>query len=105
MSTKIVKAAVSLVALATSAGSLFVVSWIGLALLGDSLQSADAAAEALAENTHGQVTYSSTRTLWSTGPQTTSSVLIRIKICPASGASRTSAQNPDSGSTSNLEKL
>ena len=34
MSTNIIKASVSLVALATSAGSLFVISWIGLALLG-----------------------------------------------------------------------
>ncbi len=34
MSTNIVKASVSLVALATSAGALFVISWIGLALLG-----------------------------------------------------------------------
>jgi hypothetical protein len=34
MSTNIIKASVSLVALATSAGSLFVIGWIGLALLG-----------------------------------------------------------------------
>jgi hypothetical protein len=34
MSTKIIKASVSLVILATPAGSLFVISWFGLALLG-----------------------------------------------------------------------
>jgi len=34
MSTQIIKASVSLVAVATSAVSLFVISWIGLALLG-----------------------------------------------------------------------
>jgi hypothetical protein len=34
MSAQIIKASVSLVAVATSAVSLFVISWIGLALLG-----------------------------------------------------------------------
>jgi hypothetical protein len=34
MSAQIIKASVSLVAAATSAVSLFVISWIGLALLG-----------------------------------------------------------------------
>jgi hypothetical protein len=34
MSTQIIKASVSLVAVATSAVSLFAISWIGLALLG-----------------------------------------------------------------------
>jgi len=34
MSAHIMKASISLVAVATSAGSLFVISWIGLALLG-----------------------------------------------------------------------
>jgi hypothetical protein len=34
MSAQILKASVSLVAVATSAVSLFVISWIGLALLG-----------------------------------------------------------------------
>jgi hypothetical protein len=34
MIAQIIKASISLVAVATSAGSLFVISWIGLALLG-----------------------------------------------------------------------
>jgi hypothetical protein len=34
MSAQIIKALLSLVAVATSAGSLFVISWIGLALIG-----------------------------------------------------------------------
>jgi hypothetical protein len=34
MSAQIIKASVSLVAVATSAVSFFVISWIGLALLG-----------------------------------------------------------------------
>jgi hypothetical protein len=34
MSAQIIKASISLVAVATSAASLFVISWIGLALLG-----------------------------------------------------------------------
>jgi hypothetical protein len=34
MSAQIIKASVSLVAVATSAVSLFVISWVGLALLG-----------------------------------------------------------------------
>jgi hypothetical protein len=34
MSDQVIKASISLVAVATSAGSLFVISWIGLALLG-----------------------------------------------------------------------
>jgi hypothetical protein len=34
MSAQIIKASISLVAAAASAGSLFAISWIGLALLG-----------------------------------------------------------------------